>query len=196
MKITMVNQIFKHADLFPNDKIPAPAVYKTRAMVKGIILDEFNRIALVSNLPAGRHGKGTGTYFLPGGWLEDGDSPESTLKRETMEEVGCDIKIIKKFASTEEYRDRTGDLYKTECFLARVSKEEEDSEFIPDDSLFGPESVWIPRAEAIDLLTKQTKEKPTDIPASSAGRPDSFYNRKFNTTRDLFFVKKSLDIDL
>lgn len=178
----MVNQIFKHANLFPNDKIPAPAVYETRSTVKGIILDEFNRIALVST-------KGSGRYFLPGGGIEEGESPEIALRREAMEGVGCDIKIIKKFASTEEYRDREGKLFKTECFLARVSKDEEDAQFIPEDSLFGPDNIWVPRAEAIDIMNKQIKEKPNEI-------PEYYYNRKFTPPRDLFFVKKSMDIDL
>jgi len=177
----MVNQIFKHLDLFPNDKIVEPVVYENRATVKGIILDDFNRVVLVS-------AKGSGVYFLPGGGVEEGEEAEMTLGREVMEEVGCDIKIIKKFASTEEYRDRIKALYKTECFLARVSKDEDDSHFIPEDSLFGPENIWVPRAEAIDIFGKQLKEKKGEDPAHC-------YNRKFSSTRDLFFVSKSMNVE-
>lgn len=41
----------------------------------------------------GAHGKGT--WSVPGGWMEFGESFEATAKREVMEEVGLEVKNIR-----------------------------------------------------------------------------------------------------
>ncbi|MBI3633332.1 MAG: NUDIX domain-containing protein [Candidatus Vogelbacteria bacterium] len=177
----MVHKVFRHADVFPHEITVAPAVYTTRTTAKGVILNAHNKIVLVSK-------KGSGFYSLPGGGIEEGETPESALMREAQEEVGCDITILKKFATTEECRDKTMELYKTDCFLARVLLEDEGSNFVPDDSMFGLENIWISRAEAAELLYKQLIK----IKLGS----DNYYNRGFNSARDTFFVKTSLEINL
>lgn len=50
-----------------------------------------------------RHGShGAGTWSIPGGHLEFGESWEECIKREVMEEVGAEISNIKQFAVTND----------------------------------------------------------------------------------------------
>lgn len=178
MSIQMIHHTIKHKDVFPEDQTTEPEKYKTRNTVKGIILDTHNKIALVAK-------KGSGFYFLPGGGVEDGESAEEALKRECAEEIGCNITIEKKFAVISEYRDVSGELYQTSCFIARLSGDVGDPDLIPEDSLYGMETLWVIRVEAIDLLRKQMKK--------INNKTDNYYSRKFNTVRDLFFIEKSLE---
>jgi 8-oxo-dGTP pyrophosphatase MutT (NUDIX family) len=173
----MIHHTIKHPDVFPDEQITEPASYTTRNTAKGIILDAHRKIALVSK-------KGSGYYFLPGGGVEEGETPEQALMRECGEEMGHSIKIDKKFATTSEYRAKSGELYQASCFMARLAEDGEEVEIIPEDSSYGMETLWITRAEAIELFKKQLK-KITD-------KTDNYYNRKFNTIRDLFFIEKSL----
>lgn len=173
----MIHHTIKHSDLFPEEAISEPANYTTRKTAKGIVLDQHRKIALVSK-------KGSGFYFLPGGGVEEGETPEQALQRECGEEMGQSIKIDKKFATTSEYRARSGELYEASCFIARLSEDGEEEEVIPEDSSYSMETIWLIRAEAMDLMKRQLK-KITE-------KTDNYYNRKFNTTRDLFFIEKSL----
>lgn len=61
-----------------------------------------------------------GFYLLPGGGVEEGESYEEALIREVHGEIGCDVKVMGKLATAEEYRDKSAELYKTECFAARI----------------------------------------------------------------------------
>lgn len=49
----------------------------------------------------GAHGEGT--WSVPGGHLEFGESPEETTVREVMEETGCEIENIRFAAITNDY---------------------------------------------------------------------------------------------
>ena len=53
----------------------------------GIIIND-NKIALVKT--------SHGNYFLPGGKIEENETPEECIKREFIEEVGLDIEVKKK----------------------------------------------------------------------------------------------------
>ncbi len=58
---------------------------KARAAV---ILIEDDKIALIERYRAGMH------YFVfPGGKIENGESPEDAAKRESLEELGLEVKI-------------------------------------------------------------------------------------------------------
>lgn len=66
---------------------------KKRSRVRAIVLNkERDSVLLVKNISY--------RYFhLPGGAIEDNESPESALHREIQEELGIEITIVKKFLS-------------------------------------------------------------------------------------------------
>ncbi|OYX53917.1 hypothetical protein B7Y92_01210 [Candidatus Saccharibacteria bacterium 32-50-13] len=49
----------------------------------------------------GSHGEGT--WSVPGGHLEYGETPEDTSRREVLEETGCEIKNIRFAAVTNDF---------------------------------------------------------------------------------------------
>ena len=46
---------------------------------------------------------GDGKYFLPGGGIEDNETHEECLKREALEEMGMDIKVVNYIGSANRY---------------------------------------------------------------------------------------------
>ncbi len=72
------------------DYEPRPGAYgiafrKLEQRVEGKLMDEMIQIGLV-HTPRGR--------FLPGGGIEEGESHEETIKREFIEEIGRDVKVL------------------------------------------------------------------------------------------------------
>ena len=61
----------------------------------GLIIGE-NKIVLIKK----SKGAYTGKLDLPGGTIEHGETPEETVKREIMEEVGCAVSKMELFDAT------------------------------------------------------------------------------------------------
>jgi 8-oxo-dGTP diphosphatase len=71
-----------------------------------------------------------GAYYPPGGHLEDGESEENCLKREILEELGIEGKVIEKIAETD--GDALGyriSWWKVESFIGEVSKSDEIADY-------------------------------------------------------------------
>ncbi len=62
--------------------------YSYRVSVKGLVLDEENRLMLLQ--------EESGLWDLPGGSMEHGESFQETLKREIKEEMGVDCEMLDK----------------------------------------------------------------------------------------------------
>lgn len=66
------------------------------------------------------HRKKTDWYELPGGKIEQDESPESAAKRELKEELMCDVDIVRKIGTKDFEEDRYVMSYT--WFLARIKK--------------------------------------------------------------------------
>jgi 8-oxo-dGTP diphosphatase len=89
-------------------------------------------------------------YFLPGGGIENNESPSICLEREILEETGFSSCVKEKFAEYVEYikstKDKvhykiTGHIYLTDLLDKTVEAIEEDHEF-----------KWVSPQEAMDKL--------------------------------------------
>ncbi len=62
----------------------------------GCVLIKENKILLLNRIK-------TGWYELPGGKIEDNETPEQTAVREIKEELCCDVNIIKHLGKKDKY---------------------------------------------------------------------------------------------
>jgi 8-oxo-dGTP diphosphatase len=117
---------------------PATGVaYIDRPGVYALVIRE--NLLLVVETPVG--------YFLPGGGIDAGESPEDTLRRELLEETGLTVASITEAGSARQYviDSATGTGYnKTETFY-RVSTVIEHSQPTEIDHV----ARWVTVSEAI-----------------------------------------------
>lgn len=115
--------------------------YIKRPGAYGVIKNDNNLIAIVKTK--------TG-YFLPGGGLENTESPVECLKRECLEEIGCEILILENFAQGNYYFYSTTSNVDMESigyfFTCQINKFLDVA--IEDDH----ELIWLDIEEAILLL--------------------------------------------
>ena len=76
---------FYQKDIFPNMEI-SDTVLEDRITGKAIMTDSEGKIALVGS-------DVSLLYTLPGGGIEDGESIEAGIIRESKEETGCIVEI-------------------------------------------------------------------------------------------------------
>lgn len=116
--------------------------YRRREGVYAIIMNDKNDAFAAVKTSTG--------YFLPGGGMEANETHEGCLKREVLEELGCQIAVGPFIGRAERYFYSTtlhehtisdGYFYTAQIVSHPQAPTEDDHEF-----------VWIRREEAEDLL--------------------------------------------
>lgn len=160
--------VLRDTDIFPDTVQQENTSYEFRLAVKVVLFDKNTALALV----------GTQHYLLPGGGVNTGETLEDAVKREILEEVGCDIIVSNKIAITEEWRAKIKRHQETHFFLATVVGEKGLPQTTQEDEQ-GVKISWHTLPEAISLLEKQEQE----IPFES-------YNACFNVRTHLAVLKE------
>jgi 8-oxo-dGTP diphosphatase len=104
---------------------------------------------------------GAGTYALPGGHLEFGETPEYCAIRELLEETGLDIAEPKFLTATNDYMPTEGKHYIT-LFMVCVRKSEND---VPD--VLEPHKCegwdWVTWKDLLSLMEKENQAQDDDV---------------------------------
>lgn len=147
-----------------------PSVYeREREAARAIVFDKDNNIALL-------HATNKSYHKLPGGGVEKGEDIIQALKREAIEEIGCEIDNIKELGIIEEYRNKFSLHQLSYCFTANLKGEKGTPQLEADELEDGFETVWLNIDDAI-----KTIENEKDL---------EHYDGRFITRRDLIFLRE------
>lgn len=115
--------------------MPRPGAY-------ALLVDEQGRVAIVRE---------SGAYFLPGGGIEPGETPEEALRREVREECGFEIEILRKLGQADEYVYSTAEerAY-LKCGVFYFARRGESPDGPTTDP---PELAWLEPERAIEQLS-------------------------------------------
>jgi 8-oxo-dGTP diphosphatase len=119
--------------------------YDFREAARAVLFDQDNQVALV-------HAPNKNYYKLPGGGVEEDESVEQALKREVLEEAGCEIEVIGEVGQIVEHRDYCDLRQASYCFLARVVGEKGETNFTQKEKERGFKLIWVDLNEAIHLV--------------------------------------------
>ncbi len=145
------------------------AALPLRQAARAIVFDQKEQVALL-------HVTKKGYYKLPGGGVEAGEDLVSALKRECLEEIGCEIEVGRQIGMIVEYRKKLGVRQESYCYVAKVRGEKGEPTLTPSEIEEGFETIWAPIEKAIELIERGTQVKD--------------YLGKFIVKRDLIFLKE------
>jgi 8-oxo-dGTP diphosphatase len=150
------------------EDVPSPERYETRGAGRAIVFDADRNIALL-------HVTKEHYHKLPGGGIEEGEDPIAAMRREVLEEIGCEVENIKELGIIEEYRNKMGLHQTSYCYVADLVGEKGRPHFEEGEIALGFEIEWMTIEDAIKTL-----ESETDVEE---------WEGKFIVLRDLTFVR-------
>jgi len=124
--------------------------YRLRKSARAILLNDRGEMAT-------QHLQNYAYHKLPGGGIEDGESPEEALKREVLEEVGCHCEIIKPIGITIEYRNKYNMLHISYAYVAKVVGDIGTPALEEGEIEEGQTTLWLPPDE---VLAKMENDQP------------------------------------
>lgn len=143
--------------------------YNCRQAARAVLFDNNNKVAILEVTKLGYH-------KIPGGGIEEGEDKKTALKRECLEETGCNINIKNELGIIIEYKDEYEIKQNSHCYLAKVSGQKGKVDFTEKEKSKGFVLRWINLDEAIKLFEKDKTKN---------------YEGGFIRIRDLIFLKEA-----
>lgn len=147
-----------------------PKKYKERKAARAVVFDKLGKVAFLSLSKKDY-------YKIPGGGFENNEDCIQALRREVLEEAGCNIKNIKKLGIIEEYRNKFLLHQISYCFIADLDGKKGMPNFTEKEKKNGFGLVWVKLDEAIKTMEKLETSKD--------------YQGRFVQIRDLSFLKEA-----
>jgi len=167
MKTKLLQTIYEH-DVIKQAKSDSKQKYILRQAARAVIFDKNNKIALLYVSKDNYH-------KLPGGGVKKDEDIIKALKRECLEEIGCNIKISKTIGKIVEYRDQFRQKQESTCYLAHVIGPKGTPALTKQETNWGFTTKWASLNQALKLLQQ---DKPTS------------YMGHFVIKRDARFLEK------
>ena len=114
--------------------------FRVRQAARAVVLDASGRVALL-RVHKNKY------YKLPGGGIDPGEDVLTALKREMLEEIGCEISDAQEIGEVTEYRDQWGLTQTSYFYRAQLAGEAGTPAFTDEELADGFEVVW---ADSID----------------------------------------------
>lgn len=125
--------------------------YPIREAARAIVVDDSGLVALL-------HVSNKNYYKLPGGGLDDDTDKIVALKRECMEEIGCEVEVLGEVGSLVEYRKFCNLKQISYCYVAKVVGEKGKPDFTESEIGDGFEEVWMSYDDALRALKESKPE--------------------------------------
>lgn len=145
--------------------------FKVRRAARAVVFDQEKNIGILYVSKDHYH-------KLPGGGLENGEDINAALRRECLEEIGCDIETFGELGEIIEYRDKFSLKQHSYCFIANLVGAKKNPDFTPGEIANGFSIKWLPLENALELLLHDQPEG---------------YEGKFIQMRDSLFLKEAID---
>lgn len=148
---------------------------KTRTAVRVILFNNENKIGIL-------HKKNKNEYKLIGGGVDEGESLEEALLRETLEESGCIIDTPQLLGYIEEYRSKMNFKQTSYIYSANVKEDTKQLHLTQKEIDEGAEICWLTLEEALNYMTKCYDHL-------KASEYSSIYSTKIIIKRDICILK-------
>jgi len=159
----------RDSDIFPGVQDIDPVGFEERRSARAVVSDDLGRIALVWMANRSH-------YALPGGGVQKGESIRQALRREILEELGCQIEITGELGKIVEYRNGREKIQTSYCYTARQVGEIGPLNLTEREITDGQETRWLQSInEAIFAL--------------ESDQPGEDYVGHFIQARDLAFLR-------
>ena len=119
---------------------------RVRLGARGIVVRNDGKIAIFNK-------SNKNEYKLPGGGIENDETPEEAFKREVLEETGCIVEIIEKLGVTEEYKSQINFKQISNVFVAKVIKDTKHLNVTQKEKDEGARLFWETPPKALELIT-------------------------------------------
>lgn len=116
--------------------------YQLRQAARAVVFDDAGNVAIL-------HVRNEKYYKLPGGGIESGEDTIAALKRECLEEIGCEIEVIDELGSIVEFRKMWRLQQTSYCYVAKVTGKKGEPQFTQEEIDDGFEQLWLPYPEAL-----------------------------------------------
>lgn len=162
-------------DIVPGSPVVDSSEFRKREAARAVLLDHEGCIYL---LHVAKHGY----HKLPGGGIDTGEDAQQALKRELLEEVGCNAEITAELGEIVEYRayDDGGLVQTSYCYVAKQVGEQGESAL-----------------EESEIAEGMVEAKATNIDMAIAlleqDKPDNLEG-KFIQKRDLTILHKAKEL--
>jgi len=127
------------------------ATYRIREAARAIVYDEEQKIALL-------HATKYDYYKLPGGGIEKGEDPETAMKRECLEEIGCDVEVTGELGTIVEYRKKFNLKQTSYCYIGKLVGKKGVPNLMEDEAAEGFQTVWLTLEDALNKVRGSKRE--------------------------------------
>jgi len=157
-------QEIRDSDIFPGAEDLNSSNFKERNAARAIIINDMGQIAL---LYVGLHNY----HKLPGGGVEEGEDMRQALRRESLEEIGCDIEITDEVGEIIEYKSQQEKKQTSHCYIGNQAGELQNPAFTDKELSDGCEAIWVDTIE--DAITLIKSDTPADYVGHFIQRRDT-----------------------
>lgn len=120
--------------------------YTTRFAARAVLVDAQGKIPLL-------YVANEGYYKLPGGGIESSEDKIIALRRECLEEIGCEIDVHGEVGMIVEYRKFAHLLQTSYCYFGTVTAIVQPPAYTKDELRDGFRCEWLPYPDALEKLS-------------------------------------------